>query len=300
MDTKAIEYILELAHHQSITKTADALNISQSALSQILLRIETKVGTPLFIRQKRALTPTEAGKLYLTAARKIVDTKRKLYADIKDLSETKKIRLGLTSRWGMLMMIDILPKFNLQFPDTLIEMRQFNYSHLREEYAQYNIDIAVMAYSHLDQFPDDAELLRLEEMRLAINADHPFAIAHAEDPVLPESAIKDGLSDFGFLRSAYGSTNRALEDSLFEKINFDPVIFCESNDSLTLTNIVESNLGFAILSSDYLQDRPKIKSWPLEPNLARINTLLIRPGMQLGPAEAYLIELVHNYHLFQK
>lgn len=299
MDTKAIEYILELAHHQSITKTADALNISQSALSQILLRIETKVGTPLFIRQKRALTPTEAGLLYLSAAKKIVDTKRKLYADIKDLSETKKIRLGLTSRWGMIMMTEILPDFNVAFPDTLIEMRQYNYLNLREEYSQYNLDIAVMTHSQADQLPEDAVILRHEEMQLILHKDHPFTIKHADEDTVSENIFRNELQDFGFVRSAFGSASRCMENAVFDRIGHQPRVFCEANDSLTFINIVEANLGYAFISSDYTNDSPKLKSWKLSPSLTRINTLLIRPGMQVTPAEAYLLQLIRGHRLFK-
>ena len=75
MDTKALEYILEIARCRSVTRAARSLGISQSALSQILLRVEREIGTPLFVRQKRALKLTEAGELYVEAAESIIDAK---------------------------------------------------------------------------------------------------------------------------------------------------------------------------------------------------------------------------------
>lgn len=300
MDTKAIEYILELAEHKSITKTADILSISQSALSQILLRVEREVGAQLFIRQKRALIPTSAGLLYLQAAQKILNTKRRLYSDIRDLSESKKIRLGLSSKWGMSMIRDILPIFTAEFPNTLVELRQHNYQKMRDAYARYELDIAVMSYSPYDPLPEGAELLRMEKMNLIVNSKHPFSIKHANEHTLPETCIKEELRDLGFIRSAVGTTIRDLEDELFRRINYTPSIFCEATDWLAFLTLVEANLAFAFVSSDYLDMGYDICGWNIAPSIDRKNVILVRPGFETGDAELRLLELIRNYKLFKK
>ena len=50
MDTKQIEYILKIAEENNITKAAEKLFITQSALNQQLLKLEKELGTPLFHR----------------------------------------------------------------------------------------------------------------------------------------------------------------------------------------------------------------------------------------------------------
>ncbi len=52
MDTKQIEYILKIAEENNITKAADKLFITQSALNQQLLKLEGELGTPLFHRSR--------------------------------------------------------------------------------------------------------------------------------------------------------------------------------------------------------------------------------------------------------
>ncbi|MGE4354325.1 MAG: LysR family transcriptional regulator [Oscillospiraceae bacterium] len=298
MDTKAMEYILEIAHYKSVTKAAKALCISQSALSQILLRIERELGSPLFIRKKRSLIPTDTGYLYFDAAQKILDTKRKLYADIDDLAGSKRIRFGLTSHWGMLMMLDILPTFHERFPNTVIELRQYNYQSLREEYLQYGIDLAVTTISPNDAVPENAEILREEEMRLILSCSHPFSIAHAHEAEVPEITIKRDLAGLSIIRSAIGSASRIMEDELFARIGFTPRAFCEVTDYITFINLVEANLGFAFISADYVNTSDKICNWRLSPRLVRNNALLIRPGLKLGEPEQYLIEHIRGYRIF--
>ena len=54
MDIKNPEYILEIARQQSVTHAAEKLFVTQSTLSQYLLKLENELGTPLFSREKRA------------------------------------------------------------------------------------------------------------------------------------------------------------------------------------------------------------------------------------------------------
>ena len=79
MDTKQIEYILKIAEENNITKAAEKLFITQSALNQQLLKLEKELGTPLFERRKHSMIPTFAGRIYLRTAHQIVDMKKETY-----------------------------------------------------------------------------------------------------------------------------------------------------------------------------------------------------------------------------
>ena len=65
MDLKQIEYIVKIAETGSITRAAEQLFITQSALNQQLLKLEQQLGIKLFVRHKHDMTPTSAGRVYL-------------------------------------------------------------------------------------------------------------------------------------------------------------------------------------------------------------------------------------------
>ena len=69
MDTKQIEYILKIAEENNITKAAEKLFITQSALNQQLLKLEKELGTPLFHRSRTNWRLTEAGEIYIEGAK---------------------------------------------------------------------------------------------------------------------------------------------------------------------------------------------------------------------------------------
>ena len=58
MDLREQEYVVALAKHQSITRAAEELYISQPTLSIFLNRLEERMGVPLFDRVGKRLVPT--------------------------------------------------------------------------------------------------------------------------------------------------------------------------------------------------------------------------------------------------
>ena len=73
MDTRQIEYILKIAEENNITRAADKLFITQSALNQQLLKLEKELGTPLFHRSRTNWHLTEAGETYVKNAKEILE-----------------------------------------------------------------------------------------------------------------------------------------------------------------------------------------------------------------------------------
>ncbi|KWR74951.1 LysR family transcriptional regulator [Cupriavidus sp. IDO] len=88
METRDIEYILAVAAQGGIGRAADAIGISQPALTKAVQRVEAQIGLPLFERTANGMTPTHAGAVFLERARRI----RLEYED--GLKEMQGIRTG--------------------------------------------------------------------------------------------------------------------------------------------------------------------------------------------------------------
>ena len=69
MDTRQIEYIIAIAEEKTLSRAAERLFISQSALSQLLSNLQAEGLPPLFYRQKGEMLLTDAGKIYVNGAR---------------------------------------------------------------------------------------------------------------------------------------------------------------------------------------------------------------------------------------
>jgi len=299
MDTKTCEYILEIARQKSITRAAETLGVSQSALSQSLLRVEKELGAQLFTRKKSALSPTEAGKLYLDTAGKMVLMNRRLVTDISTMNRRKRIYMGVTSMWGMEMMIELIPVFRERFPEVMLELQNGNFQSLATDYQMGRLDVLVTSAVSENILPGTEFLLRREGLRLIISSRHPFAQRHWNQQTLPREAIRRELAQEDTIRHDRGSTNYLIENALFEELGMQTRTICQLGDYASLRRLVGSGLGYAIVSGDVVDVDQRIRSWELEPKLERANLLLVHPDVVVGSAEEYLIEIIRNYRLFQ-
>ena len=75
MDVKQMTYILTIAQEGGISKAAAKLFITQSALDQQLLKLEHELGTRLFFRSRSSFALTEAGRVYVDYARRMLELK---------------------------------------------------------------------------------------------------------------------------------------------------------------------------------------------------------------------------------
>ena len=298
MDTKVCEYILEIARQRSITKAAEALEISQSALSQCLIRVEKELSAPLFYRRKTSLTPTEAGKLYIEAASKVVEIKRRLRADVSAMARQKRIRVGISSMWGMEMMMEIIPMFRERYPEVTLELKNGNFSDLSTNYLQGKCDVLVISAVSENVLPGTCIPLRMEELKLIISSRDPFALRHWNQQTLPRTVLRDELLHADAIRHERGATNHEIENQLYEELGMQTKTICRLGDYGALMRLVAGGLGYAIVSGDVVDRDKSIKCWSLDPRLERCNLLCIHPNVTIGSPEKYLIEIIRGYRLF--
>lgn len=74
LDSRHLRLVAEVARTESVTRAADRLNVTQSAVSHQLREIEHRLGTVLFIRSGRRMLPSPAGRLLVDAASRVLAT----------------------------------------------------------------------------------------------------------------------------------------------------------------------------------------------------------------------------------
>ena len=85
MNLSQLKYIIAIANTGSLSVAAQQLGISQPALSKYLAKQQKEIGLELFYRDKKRLQPTEAGRLYLEAARKILTLQKDTAASMRSI-----------------------------------------------------------------------------------------------------------------------------------------------------------------------------------------------------------------------
>src|SRR4029453_14035335 len=86
LDSRHLRIVAEVARAESVTRAADRLNVTQSAVSHQLRELEDKLGTPLFVRSGRRMLPTPAGRLIVEAAENVMGAIGRLEAKVEQLA----------------------------------------------------------------------------------------------------------------------------------------------------------------------------------------------------------------------
>jgi LysR family transcriptional regulator for metE and metH len=91
LEVRHLRLVAAIVDQGSLTRASARLNLTQSALSHQLIELEQRLGTPLFHRVNKRMSPTEAGERVLATARRVLE----------ELSETEQeLYLFATDRRG--------------------------------------------------------------------------------------------------------------------------------------------------------------------------------------------------------
>ncbi len=175
MDLRQIEYIIAINEHQSITRAAEKLHVTQSALNQQLLRLEDELGVKLFERGKRVMIPTYAGKVYIEAARKITEIRRETYRIIQDIKseEVGEILMAVTPEQGAIMITDLYPGFHEAWPKVRLEIQEARNKEMDRKLSRGEVDLIHASFTPESKNPEfEYRIVAREHIVLALPSTH--------------------------------------------------------------------------------------------------------------------------------
>ncbi|MFL0167452.1 LysR family transcriptional regulator [Candidatus Clostridium helianthi] len=297
MDIKHLEYIIEIAEQKNMTKSAENLFVSQSSLSQYLSKLEGELGTPLFNRTKNEMTLTPAGNLYVESAKAVVQIKKKLYQNIKNLSGTGRIIIGVTSQWGLNMITNIISEYKKAFPNIILEIIEDSVPSIKKDINLGKIDFAIMSVNTLNDILVKYEVLREEEVVFAVPNTHNYCLIHKnESKQIVTSELEKIFKNDSFILSKKDSTIRNIADDIFKISNFSPDTVCELNSMAAVIEMVSNGVGVAFVPESFTKPNKNITYFFFSPKLYRYNILAYRANLVLNDVEKILINHVKNYH----
>lgn len=153
MNQKQLEYLLAIDEFKTITKAADHLFITRSALNYSLLNLEYKLGIPLFKRINNQLIPTTAGSIYINYAKQILLLMKECDSAMHDLKDQNHghLNVGITPGYGQKVFTDVYPEFYKKFPSYNIQLYEGNAKQLYKSLHDGKIDFAWCAYHRHEQ-----------------------------------------------------------------------------------------------------------------------------------------------------
>lgn len=169
-----VESFLKVCQYMNFTHAAQALNLTQPAISQHIKYLEEKYETKLLVRDKNNLSLTASGKILLAALETMRNDETTLKNRIKEGElEKKSLTFGLTMTVGEYTIVPALVSLIKAHPDTNFHIRYGNTQTLLNYLHQGSIDFAIVEGFFK---PDNYETLafRTEEYIPVASSNHIF------------------------------------------------------------------------------------------------------------------------------
>lgn len=226
-----------------MARAAEQLELSPSAMSWKIKRLEQRVGRPLLIRDGHELRPTQEGRLILDEAPAMLEAHDRLVRRLTHPEFTGTVRIGSNEEVGAARLAGILGRFGFAYPDATIEFVVNQSRLLLAMLARGRVDVAVVQVTEEEVQPDDV-VLWTEELRWATHRDLPH---------------DDGTVDL----ISYGENGfyRPVSEPILEQHGIAYRYTVTAPTSATVRAAVSAGLGVAVLASHWLTD--EVVEWEL-------------------------------------
>lgn len=297
MDLKQVEYIIKIAEENNITKAAEKLFITQSALNQQLLKLEKELGTQLFVRSRSNWRLTASGQVYIENAKKMINIKKDTYNQINDLIDVKKGKLivGLTPERGPEMFAAIYPPFYQQYPHIKIEPVEMTVKQQQLEITNGNLDLGFLTLQDFQKTNNEYIHIGSEQIVVAVSRMHDLFYS---DSLFNENLPSVNLSRFKndpFAIMQKGTTLREICDRLFDKEGINPAILLETRSGFNLRKMVEEGICCSIFPITYAQPSDDIAYFSIADKTSWEICASYKKGSYLNKAAQDFIALARQY-----
>ena len=146
VDLKQLDYFVHVAELGSFTRAATQLAVVQSALSRQIRALEVELRQPLFQRNGRGVTLTEAGKRLLEHGRGILQQVERARLDIENLrgAATGRLVIGLPPSVSRTLTGPLVGAFRQRFPQATLSVVEGLSTYVMEWLAIGRVDCAVV------------------------------------------------------------------------------------------------------------------------------------------------------------
>jgi len=255
MDIQALKTFIKTAELLHFGRASRACNLSPSALTRMIQRLEEEVGLPLFLRDNRSVALTDAGARLQDYARNAVQQWQQFQETIASegdrVTGTISIYASITAVYSLLP--KLLEAYRARYPEVHLDLRTGAAEKAMEQVLSGEIDLAVATLP--DQKPTQQEFMPLTETPLVFIAPHPLdRIDFTKVPlVLPQSGVA-----------------RQRLDQWLGKRGIVPNIASEVSGNEALIAMVRLGSGIGIVPQLALERSPFCDDIEVIPNAPRL------------------------------
>lgn len=256
-----MKYIYTIYQKGSFAKAAEALYLTQPALSISVQKAEARIGMPIFDRNQKPLRLTAAGEIYIEKIKEILQIEKELQTRIQDLSDltTGSIKIGASSYIFSYILPPVLLEYQKRYPGVQLDVLESGAYELKEMLLKKEIDLTFASRpakepNFKNKFVFQDELVLAVPISFPVNqglasyamtSKELLDSANLSSPAIDMRSFAD--TPFVLLKSSYDLRHRA--DQFFEAAGISPDIRMEASQMATLYALAEAGIGATFISN---------------------------------------------------
>jgi LysR family transcriptional activator of nhaA len=242
-----LRYFWAVAHEGSLTRAAGHLNLSQSALSVQIQKLEHQVGHALFERVGKKLVLTEAGRIALDYADTVFKAGEELVTTLRGqpAASHQVLRVGALTTLSRNFQLEFLRPL-VGRPDVELIVRSGNIRDLLAQLEAHAIDV-VLANSAA---PRDAR----SSLRNHLLAEQPVSLVGRPRPGRRRFRFPQDLQNEQILLPSLDSDIRVAFDRVLERAGIRPAILAEVDDMAMLRLLAREREGVTLVPPIVVRD----------------------------------------------
>jgi DNA-binding transcriptional LysR family regulator len=239
---RQLEVFLAVARAGSFRRAAEALHLSQPALSQHVGELERVLGVRLLDRVGRRSLPTEAGRIFAEHAARVFATlagAREAAADLAGLRRGS-LQIGASTTPGIYVLPAAMARFERRHPGTVLSLTIANSAAIEERIRANELDLGVVGGHALRPGEECVSAGLVDELVLTVPPGHPWAARRRVPP--------GWLAEQRLLVREEGSSTRQVTERALQRAGARPGPVMELGHTEAIKQAVMAGLGVAFVS----------------------------------------------------
>ncbi len=262
-----VETLLAVVKYQNFTRAAQALSMTQPAVSHQMRQLEEEVGAPPFVRNKAGLKLTPQGEIVVKYARRLTALNTKMHWELQNTENNLSVlRVGITHTSESNLTAATLAKCSSLHSGLKIILFTDTINNLYDMLGNYEIDLAILDGAFVD--PHFSSMM--------LDTDYLMCVMSNSSPLARKGAVTlNELKKQKMILRTPASATRTLFESTLESNNESIENFnvtLEVDNIATIKDLIRKNLGVSILPRSACMDelkKGKLTALPIE-NLSMV------------------------------
>jgi LysR family cyn operon transcriptional activator len=232
----------------NFTRAAERLHLTQSAVSHQIKALETELGEPLFIRAKGGVRLSEAGKVALRHAERVLDAADALRDRLAgpERPPTGRVRAAAATQAFVHLFVPLFESFMRQYPGVEVSFRTTVSTD--QTLADILNGAADVGFASLPVYSPTLQVTELFEDELMVVVGHAHPLAGRTEVEVDE------IRSERFILFERGASIRRATDQFFNQVGITPELALESNDTYFIKLMVERAIGISLLPAWAVRD----------------------------------------------